>query len=940
MRLTVAVAFFVLTIFRGGSPFHTSSFSKRAIQQNEQENAVNRKLVEAFLRVSRGESATAPSFQSSGLSQGYSNSDNPPFDLVTALQVISAHKFEFSFWDPVQQDIVVQRTVDLTTQNLINVAKDICKEYVKGELHNIDRTARYRCLVPTLLTLRFTKLHAISMIARQYEKLPYDEEIYGLLHGYDGLRSISGDGNVGDTQAAEVEELLLKDIDRDSKSHKEENASKDEQHETDDNRHTACIIGIPTAHTILPALFTNSINRILVFSSLFDFTEDDGMEQSTNPTDSSSDDIIVRNNQTIWNYYHANEVAQYLGKSIEYFGISELLERSNSATARTSDDRDMSILDEEVRSQCSVIQFNTGYSIEFGLSNNNNPKEVIEYLAYSDSDGHANARIIVLNWKSQHQTKVDTNNTLSSMVEELLADKTTASTPPLTSSVNNIERDFSMKVYFTSTWLANNYFIAQSSSCNVPKSSHNIPFKLCTIDAGSRSIISFFENGGTAGLSIIYMGQYQQSTTREYNKLPQIGKTIIVLTNSMNTFTENIFGLANGISSIQQDKQIEVYIATEMNWHIYEYLMTKAEKVIHIAISAVDITLFGRHSILYNSEQPFFSAIFGHGLARYQSLFLDNDIMIWSFDQRTTQYLQEIVFKYNNIDIVLEEAGQYILQHHILSKRIVTVPYMYSMNHKETLDDLFTVNTSIGIQDRITDNIRIHEHIPLFLHLRTSLSSYVHITDDGRSKQLFSNEQIASIYREEIESQSRHRMVVYMGSSYNRRGVITAELERLFLQSHWKGLLPKEVKFYNFCDQFVYGYYRDYYLRKAKIIINLASSSKISVLETHRINYLLSLGKVIVSEYGADMELANRYRPAVIFVEDDPHAVIGDDEHEEMMKERGRKIFAIVAELMLNETWLEEKSAVARNFYQDIILEDSKMELTNALNETSFNFYR
>jgi hypothetical protein len=60
---------------------------------------------------------------------------------------------------------------------------------------------------------------------------------------------------------------------------------------------------------------------------------------------------------------------------------------------------------------------------------------------------------------------------------------------------------------------------------------------------------------------------------------------------------------------------------------------------------------------------------------------------------------------------------------------------------------------------------------------------------------------------------------------------------------------------------------RDFYFSHSKIILNIHSSEpSTSILESHRINYLLSLGKCIISERGIDESLASQYDDTILFV--------------------------------------------------------------------------
>ena len=105
--------------------------------------------------------------------------------------------------------------------------------------------------------------------------------------------------------------------------------------------------------------------------------------------------------------------------------------------------------------------------------------------------------------------------------------------------------------------------------------------------------------------------------------------------------------------------------------------------------------------------------------------------------------------------------------------------------------------------------------------------------------------------------------------------------------------------FFNFMDFFISDYVRDYYIIKADILLNINTMPS-SSLEIHRINYFLSLGKVVISEKGADPNLVSKYAHIVIFV----------DSTEEMLER--------IYELTNNSTKLEEAKVRVREHYDDI----------------------
>jgi hypothetical protein len=80
----------------------------------------------------------------------------------------------------------------------------------------------------------------------------------------------------------------------------------------------------------------------------------------------------------------------------------------------------------------------------------------------------------------------------------------------------------------------------------------------------------------------------------------------------------------------------------------------------------------------------------------------------------------------------------------------------------------------------------------------------------------------------------------------------------------------KLFKFHHSCgswSQAVFDVERDILVLRSKVVYNIHTDDD-SVLEVHRVNYLLSLGKCVISERGPnDVDLDMEYADAVIFVD-------------------------------------------------------------------------
>jgi hypothetical protein len=293
----------------------------------------------------------------------------PQFDSLKVIEVLRTHNFTFPFWDPIHDSITISRTVDLTGEDLVAVARDICEEYTRGELSAIDDTAMLSCLSPTLMTLRKTKMHGISLLSRMFEPIPFDEEIYGLLVGYEGL--YRKDRTVAEPSSSDASEEKRRrpDAREDMIFHVHKNGSlspfrqfgKDDKEDHSSDGLTACVIGVPTAHTILPALFTKLISQVVVYSSVFDEVVEveeehgNGFNFATCPSKVSSYGIQrlrSESHEAIWNYFYANEIATQFNKTLYYHSMDDVLTRIDS-----SDEYDELSL-------CNIIQLNPDHEYE------------------------------------------------------------------------------------------------------------------------------------------------------------------------------------------------------------------------------------------------------------------------------------------------------------------------------------------------------------------------------------------------------------------------------------------------------------------------------------------------------------------------------------------------------------------------------------------------
>lgn len=104
--------------------------------------------------------------------------------------------------------------------------------------------------------------------------------------------------------------------------------------------------------------------------------------------------------------------------------------------------------------------------------------------------------------------------------------------------------------------------------------------------------------------------------------------------------------------------------------------------------------------------------------------------------------------------------------------------------------------------------------------------------------------------------------VLFFGSGSPRRAPM---LETLIRRFHHEVNVTFRI-FTGSWNSTVFDLDRDIVVFMAKVVFNI-NNGEDSVLEAHRLNYLLSMGKCIVSERGIDSKLASRYEGAVVFVD-------------------------------------------------------------------------
>jgi hypothetical protein len=346
---------------------------------------------------------------------------------------------------------------------------------------------------------------------------------------------------------------------------------------------------------------------------------------------------------------------------------------------------------------------------------------------------------------------------------------------------------------------------------------------------------------------------------------------IIVITTVNRVLIDNLLGLQTAIKSLGYKK---VQVLYDLTISAYEYLLTKVnydeKKILHIFVGPSDIALFHTQYIAFNTEQKWQNMVFGHTLPRFHNI-LSNALAIWNFYQPLTEFfIQSYNFTTNTFTIPL---------------------YTYERNltfYQEILPVIRAAIRSPGDFDVISS-----------LALPTSTES---------SSLLESNSPVE--YTPEI---------LFFGSNSGRRMEYLHFISDEFQKHREKIASPTAPHPFIFriftgsWDRLVFDYERDFYVIYAAVILNINNNND-SVLEAHRLNYLLSLGKCVISERGSDHFLSLYYENAVVFV----------DSREEMVA----KAVELVKNEQLRKDW--ERKALER--FQ--LLNKNRIALSDALKQS------
>ncbi len=292
----------------------------------------------------------------------------------------------------------------------------------------------------------------------------------------------------------------------------------------------------------------------------------------------------------------------------------------------------------------------------------------------------------------------------------------------------------------------------------------------------------------------------------------------IVISYNLRVFAETAFGLQNQLKGSIKDNQglgyRHVLVVHDFSLHSMSYIQPMMDKVcgsqlLHISLDPHDIQVFGKHFIAFHMEQPWSNITFGWGAYRYAHV-LSKAMRIWSFS-----------------------------------------PYQVDLFSNAKLNQEFTSRYSdINLMIPLFDRSKI-DYVPLYTidpnRRRNALRPYARDEDGNKvpgTHDLASNE------------------VLFFGSGSPRRAPMLHTLIQRFDEEG-------KVSFRIFTGTWnitVFDLDRDMVVHTAKVVFNI-NTAEDSVLEAHRLNYLLSMGKCVVSERGIDPALVQRYDGAIVFVD-------------------------------------------------------------------------
>ena len=681
----------------------------------------------------------------------YDTSYYESFDAIRHLTQSRQQAFSIKYWDPVKGSVDYDFLWNVYEDTIIERSVSFCQSLTTGM--EGDSTAWFRCMQPVVGMLRYAMIHIISNVSVYYESYPFEEEIFALTYAYESPITIK-------TKTA------LKVL---------------------EEPHTACILGSPTAHSIITMLMYSHIRSIRVFSTRFDSIGDVEDEGFAEFIQKQSDSAISDN--VYWNYYYAKEIADFFEKDVEYIGYKSLL----IEYLRHQDSQDQqpgSVTEAQYFHGCHFIQIQPDFdpSCYHRIEGEDGRKEDVDvdlvafltYLSYSD-DVQNTCAIDVQGEPCPEVASSSSSLPIARIVAIILSD---FPSPPVLQNASIFEWQLN------NHWFQNSYFATMNDTNGFVASvlgflqqvasieNYQLVFtntKIGTIRAPSppNNVLSNSEDG--------------MKTFKAQN--------VIIVTGNLRIYADNLFAIQHYLHSLGFQ---HVFILPEVTIKTYEEMKFLATalggEVIQIALS-FDNNMYSETNIIFNSENVWCDILFQFGWDRFQTM-LNETLMIWTYSQAS----QKLMLEDRNMSY----------------KEIAVVPYAYAHNRYQVLQDI---------------------------NILAANSPYP-INIDPKD----------------------YFVVFYYGINSPRRETIIEQLVANFTYCISPEPPGKKPYMVNFSGIYIFDYVRDYYITMADVVLNLNTLST-SSLEVHRINYFLSLRKIVISERGTDRAVADKYKNVIFFVD-------------------------------------------------------------------------
>jgi len=252
---------------------------------------------------------------------------------------------------------------------------------------------------------------------------------------------------------------------------------------------------------------------------------------------------------------------------------------------------------------------------------------------------------------------------------------------------------------------------------------------------------------------------------------------------------------------------LTIEIIPDFTWEIYSQLISSVdEEPLQIAIGPHELLLLLDNYIAFQMEQVWSLYFTSPSFNAYHML-LQRALQVWVFCP--SHVITMIALGYSNVQIIP-----------IYPRKELLLSNFFPMNKISNNDN----NSSISNRNRNSDRETFEEFINNFKNLPID--------------------------------------VAFFGSGSSRRSEILNTID-----AKNKALSEKKLTFYCISGSWetaLIDKRRDYIVKNSKIVLNVHTEDR-SSLEVHRINYLISFGKIIVSERSSDVMLDSQYDDAIVF---------------------------------------------------------------------------